>query len=63
MPNSIDWDDRFADVYDAYEDCKMTTSMEELSDLMYKAHAFPEKGKKPKSKPKDDPIGTPRWAR
>ncbi len=63
MPNTLDWEDRFADVYDAYEDCKRATSMEELNDLMYKAHTISEKGKKPKSKPKEGPIGTPRWAR
>ena len=63
MPNSIDWEDRFAEVYDAYEDCKKATSIEELNDLMYKVHTISEKGKKPKSKPKEGPIGTPRWAR
>lgn len=53
LPNSTSWEEKFTLVYDCYEGVKKAKTMKEINQLLLRATEVV----------KNNPIGTPRWAR
>lgn len=48
------WEENFTEIYDAYEAVKKCNTIEEIDNLIFKAHEYTQR---------KNPIGNPRWAR